>query len=194
MPDRPPYSDQALAAMLAAGGVAKRDALEYLFEQYYQKLLLYLCGSYRLQEHEAEDVIEDVFVNLLRRNKLFDPTRGTLPGWLYKTTGNCLIDSVRKRKCRGQAVSVDSAIARLHGHDLSEEHRLLLIDLDALDEGDRELLCAKYMLGFTDGELAKLHEVSEGAIALRVRKARHVLRARFTAQPAATPVGRAITD
>src|SRR5258708_19334010 len=46
----------------------------------------------------AEDILQEVFMQLWRSPDVFDATRGSLPGWLAVITRNRAIDSLRKRR------------------------------------------------------------------------------------------------
>lgn len=46
----------------------------------------------------AEDILQEVFMQLWRNADVFNPDRGSLPGWLAVMTRNRAIDSLRKRR------------------------------------------------------------------------------------------------
>ena len=46
----------------------------------------------------AEDILQDVFMQLWRNPQAFDANRGSLPGWLAVISRNRAIDFLRKRR------------------------------------------------------------------------------------------------
>src|SRR5438876_12363270 len=46
----------------------------------------------------AEDILQEVFMQLWRSPEVFDASRGSLPGWLAVITRNRAIDSLRQRR------------------------------------------------------------------------------------------------
>ena len=46
----------------------------------------------------AEDVMQDVMLNVWTKAGLYDPSRGSLQGWVFTIARNAMIDRVRRRK------------------------------------------------------------------------------------------------
>ncbi|MFI5459514.1 MAG: RNA polymerase sigma factor [Isosphaerales bacterium] len=75
------------------------------FYQFYQPLLRRYMRSLGLEEHTANDVIQDVFVRLLQSLPTFelDGKRGRFRSYLWKLTYSALVDQARRVKARRQA-------------------------------------------------------------------------------------------
>ncbi len=71
-------SDDELMQFLRSG---RHEALTVLFHRYHR--LIYSV-AYKLlrDEGEAEDVVQIVFLDVIRKKGLFDPSKGTLKIWL----------------------------------------------------------------------------------------------------------------
>jgi RNA polymerase sigma-70 factor, ECF subfamily len=73
-------SDEELMHVLQAGS---QDALAVLFERYYRLVFHTAVGIVR-DRSEAEDVMQDVFLEIYRDAAKFDPLRGKLRTWLLQ--------------------------------------------------------------------------------------------------------------
>lgn len=73
-------SDEELMQFLQGGS---QDALSVLFERYYRLVFQTAAGIIR-DRSEAEDVMQDVFLEIYRDAAKFDPKRGKLRTWLLQ--------------------------------------------------------------------------------------------------------------
>lgn len=74
------HTDEELMLLLQTGC---QDALSILFERYYRLVLHTAFGIIR-DRSEAEDVMQDVFLEIFRDAAKFDPQRGKLRTWLLQ--------------------------------------------------------------------------------------------------------------
>ena len=84
------------------------------FYQFYQPLLARYMRNQGLDEHAANDVIQDVFVRLLQSLPTFefDGKRGRFRGYLWKLTYSALVDQARRVKSRRRAEEHGSSGSR----------------------------------------------------------------------------------
>jgi RNA polymerase sigma-70 factor (ECF subfamily) len=75
------------------------------FYQFYQPLLARYLRKQGLDEHQANDVIQEVFIRLLRSLPTFEPDkrRGRFRDYLWKLTYSALVDEARRVKSRRRA-------------------------------------------------------------------------------------------
>lgn len=64
----------------------------------YGSLIWSLVRRWSPDSQEAEDAVQDVFIDLWRSAARFDPARATEPGWVAMVTRRRLIDRMRKRQ------------------------------------------------------------------------------------------------
>ncbi len=64
----------------------------------YGSLVWSLVRRWSPDTQEAEDAVQDVFIDLWRSAGRFDPTRASEPGWVAMVTRRRLIDRMRKRQ------------------------------------------------------------------------------------------------
>jgi RNA polymerase sigma-70 factor, ECF subfamily len=104
-------SDERLYERLRAGELAAFDALYARYE----RPLFGFVRAYLDDAHEAEDVLHEAFLGLLR-NRPVDFSRGSFRGWLYQVARNACLNRLRSRS-RGERAQrlVESAPADAGG-------------------------------------------------------------------------------
>lgn len=74
-----------------------REAFSTLFDLLAPKVKAVLMRR-GLDGSAAEDVMQDVMISVWTKAGLYDPSRGSLQGWVFTIARNALIDRVRRRK------------------------------------------------------------------------------------------------
>jgi RNA polymerase sigma-70 factor (ECF subfamily) len=85
-------ADLELAARCRAGDA---DAFEELYRQHARRLfnlVLRMIGS----ADEAEDLLQEVFLQAWRRAPEYDPQRGSFSAWIFTIARNRRIDAMRR--------------------------------------------------------------------------------------------------
>ena len=119
----------------------------------------------------AEDILQDVFMQLWRNPQAFDANRGSLPGWLAVISRNRAIDFLRKRRPETEmeevVVNVEPDMVR------SAEWSLLLGKirgvLASMPDSQRAALEMSFFQGLTHGEIAEKTGEPLGTIKTRIR-------------------------
>ena len=137
-----------LAAAMAQGDKAALGRLYDLLGRPLYSLALRITGD----AAEAQDVVQDVFLQLWHKASDYQPARGSYFSWAATLTRNRALDRVRMRKRRGEIV-----------RDSAEDIQPARTD-DQLDSGDALWLREK--AGAVRGALAGLPEEQRTAIEL----------------------------
>ena len=134
---------------------------------------------------DAEDVLQDVFAELVEANRLLMPIEH-LTGWLFRVARNRIIDLARRKKPErgGAAEDAGSLTDLLPSPDAGPEAvhlRNVLLDelelaIDELPEEQREVFVAHEIDGRTFEEIASATGVNRNTLLSRKRYA--VLRLR----------------
>lgn len=165
-------SDTDLGQRFAAGG---EDELEEVINLYGEKLLRY-ATAILCDYHEAENVVQDVFLSAYQNRKAFDGKN--LSAWLYKITYNRSLNQLKKRRilCFGEIRA--QAVLPIDDTSLSDE---TLCALRRLKPKERALLYGRIMEELSYEELSQLLGCSPTALRKRYERAKNKLAAYLTA-------------
>lgn len=181
-----PASTQAREALRAAmvrlaGGDAA--ALEQVYRATRVKLFG-ICLRILKDRKEAEDALQDVYVNLWQRADRYDPDRASPISWLATFARNRAIDRLRTGKVRAGAVPVDEAAPLPDTDPLPDQ---IMIDgeraarvhtcLDKLDDKTRTHIRDAFFDGQTYTQLAENADVPLGTMKSWIRRGMIKLRA-----------------
>jgi RNA polymerase sigma-70 factor (ECF subfamily) len=164
LPEAPDESkdDEHLLLHVQAGD---RDALAILFDRYARLILI--VGQRVLRDAaEAEDLVHDVFLFLLNKSTLFDPTKGSARTWLAKVTYHRALDRRKylARRCFCDTSGVADATSNLteescsnitEGPELFYWQSYLQRAFDDLSQEQRLTLDLYFFQGFTINEISQ---------------------------------------
>ena len=129
----------------------------------------------------AEDVLQEIFLQLWRNPSLFDASRGSLGSWLAVITRNRAIDSLRKRRPETDIEDVVLSVAP----DLAgEAERARVADkvrgvMGTMTPVQRSALEMAYWEGMSHSEIADRTGEPLGTVKTRIRAGLIVLRKAF---------------
>ncbi len=173
-PDR--ARDQALLTRVAAGDVA---ALRTLYDAHAARAMAIAVRLLHSPE-EAEDIVQETFLELWRRSAQFDGSRGSAIAWIVTIARCRAIDRLRASKTAGRCFSGGPAKQDLADTalpspvDLAEERRdeaRVATALAALPDEQRETIELAYFDGLSQSEIAVKTGRALGTIKTRVKLA-----------------------
>ena len=129
----------------------------------------------------AEDVLQEVFLQLWRRPDVFDASRGSLPGWLAVIARNRAIDSLRKRR---PETDIDNVVVPVIPDLASEAEWSRALEkirsvLGSMPSSQRSALELAFFEGLTHTEIAAKTGEPLGTIKTRIRAGLVSLRKAF---------------
>jgi RNA polymerase sigma factor (sigma-70 family) len=163
--------DEKLIAMARAGNPG---AFEAIVDRY-QGRLLGFCRQMLGSTEDAEDVLQEVFVNSYRA-MLADEREINLRPWLYRIARNRCLNHLRKPTADAQesmdmvpAVEASSTAERVHNR---EEFRQILSDVNKLPETQRSALLLREMDALSYEEIAAAMETTVPSVKSLLVRAR----------------------
>ena len=151
--------------------------LEEIFREHYQ-LIYRTAYSVTGSPHDAEDVLQTIFLRLLRRG--LPPGFGTNPrGYLYRAAINLSLNSVRTRLRQPVVEVSEQLLAAVPIADPSQDEGLQQRLLDAIAQLKPqavEILILRYEHDYSDAEIARMLGTTRGTIAVSLYRTRARLR------------------
>lgn len=177
-------SDVDLLHAVARGD---EDALARLYDQY-RVILFGLLVRILNSREEAEDVLQEVFLQVWRRAGDFDEQRGKPFTWLVTLTRSRAIDRLRVLNARQRLATSaaqdqpEEASDALRETFHSEQKEIVQRALAELPEDQRRTLLLAYFEGLTQSEIATKINAPLGTVKTRMRTALTKLRATLGTQ------------
>lgn len=150
-------ADEVLIAHLRAG---HGDALGVLFDRYH-RLVLHIALKILHDVGEAEDVMQNVFIEIYKVVAQFDPTRGTTKMWILRYAYHRSMNRRKQLQVRHFYASTDIATIEdtvpIEAVDISASHEareVIQRGLQALSPVQKRVLQLAYFEGLTMKEIA----------------------------------------
>jgi RNA polymerase sigma-70 factor (ECF subfamily) len=163
--------DAALMRRIAEGDEA---ALAVVYDRYAR--LVYAVALRVLRNADvAEEVSQDVFYQLWRTASDFNPSRGSLSGWLLVCARNRAISRLRGRAAEPKAeLREQTAVVKVNLEDhLAQAQQISRVRaaLEKLQPAQRQALELAYFEGLTHTEIARQTGEPLGTVKTRLRAA-----------------------
>ncbi len=169
-------STEADASLLSRIQHGEHAAMAQLFARH-SRLVYSVAVRVLHDPTAAEDVLQDIFLQIWRDPSGFIATRGSLEGWLAVVARNRSIDVLRRRK---PTESVDD-LSLFSAQDLSSraEHNLMIERVKTvvatLPKDQRQALEMAFFEGRTHSEIAERTGDPLGTVKTRIRSALQTL-------------------
>ncbi len=134
-----------------------------------------------LGDAEADDLVQDVFLRIWNEPQRYRAGDGRFPAWLHRVAVNAAIDRIRRNKTR-QAEDLSELMPDENAPDPerqamdSDRARKVRAAVARLPERQRQALTLSHDLGYSNGEIARMMNVSVEAVESLLARARRSLR------------------
>jgi RNA polymerase sigma factor (sigma-70 family) len=160
------------------------DKMGLLFERYNRQLYGFLYHMTREREL-SEDMVQNVFFRLLKYRKGFTGA-GEFKTWLYHIARNAMFDHFRKLKRTPSHHKLNDYEEKIEGEftadaqfEKSQDLKILEMAMQNLSDENRELLILCRFQELKYNEIAKILNISEGAVKVRVHRAMNQLKSNY---------------
>jgi RNA polymerase sigma-70 factor, ECF subfamily len=177
----PTPSGQDDATLLALVERGDEYAMAALFDRY-SKIVYSVALRVLRDPASAEDVLQEVFMQIWRSPERFVASRGSLGGWLAVVTRNRSIDLLRRKK---PSEPVDDMVMASNYNLANEAERNSLMEkakavIVQLPMEQRKTLEMAFFDGLTHSEIAEMTGDPLGTVKTRIRSALSSLRKALT--------------
>ena len=172
-------SDEELVKQI----VADNDPMLFgkLYDRYV-KMVYNKCYGFAKSADEAEDLTQDVFLQLFIKLRTFKG-KSKFSTWLYSFTYNFCVNYVNRNKqlkIRDKSVQVESSQYKLTEEVPDESLFEMKADklkkcLEIISAEERSILLLKYQDGASIKELVNLLDIGESAVKMRLKRAKERL-------------------
>jgi len=179
MPQSSMDGDTQLLSLVQRGD---EQAMASLYDRY-SKVVYSVALRVLRDPASAEDVLQEIFMQIWRSPDRFVATRGSLGGWLAVVSRNRSIDVLRRRR---PADSVDELVlaspynlsSEVERNSMMEKARSVIVKLPV---EQRKTLEMAFFDGLTHSEIAEMTGDPLGTVKTRIRSALLSLRKAFQA-------------
>ena len=158
------------------------EALAELFVRYQDRLfkLAYLVAR---SHQDAQDILQETFIRVIRAIHTYDETKGTFETWLYAIAVNLARDHLRRQKrpflpwhLLDENKHMAGRAAQPESLSLEREWQQTIWEaVNSLEEKQRITVILRYYLDLSCAEIAKVLSCPEGTIHSRLYYARLIL-------------------
>ena len=164
----------------------RQDALAALYDRF-SPLLLAVTRRILGNGADAEEVVQEAFLQVWAQAGRYDPRRSSVPTWLVLIARSRAIDLLRSRGVRERAVTAATAEARADESPegprsvwYEERRTRLAAALEGLPAEQRQVVQQAFFLGMSQREIAEATGLPLGTVKTRtllaMRKLRESLR------------------
>jgi RNA polymerase sigma-70 factor (ECF subfamily) len=182
MLNMPPASGEDDSVLLGLVQKGDEQAMASIFDRY-SKVVYSVALRVLRDPSAAEDVLQEIFMQIWRNPDTFIATRGSLGGWLAVVSRNRSIDALRRRRPTDSIEDMQFASS----YNLANEaEQNFLIEkargaIRLLPTEQRKTLEMAFFDGLTHAEIAEMTGDPLGTVKTRIRSGLTTLRKAFQA-------------
>lgn len=157
------------------------EALRFLYDRYADNVYGYVCSIVH-DEHEAEDITQNVFMKLMVVLGKYEQRSVPFSAWLLRIARNMAVDSLRSRR----AIVCESVRDPDASSDTGAVDRAISLGdaLGELSEEQRRVMLMQDVMGMAPGEIASRLGKTTGSVHALHHRGRRVMRRELTLRQA----------
>lgn len=165
--------DPEIARAVIQAKRGDNEAMRYLYLRYADSVYGYVLSIVH-DEHEAEDVTQQVFAKLFTVIERYEPRQVPFAAWIVRVARNVAVDHLRAQRqipCEEVFGPDDSVDASRHDRVLA-----LRAALATLPEEQRNVVVLRHLYGYSPGEIGDLMGKTQPSVHGLHHRARQALR------------------
>jgi len=171
----PPVARDAEGEVIRRVEQGDANALRTLYERFAGRAMAIALRVLQ-QPHEAEEVVQETFLEIWKRAASYDPSRGAPAAWVATIARTRAIDRLRLRGSTARAVAASAepplpARTAVEAVEQREARQIITAALLALPEEQRRVIELAYFQGLSQSEIADRTGEALGTVKTRVRLA-----------------------
>lgn len=166
--------------------IARKDtAAFHEFHRLHSGLLFATVAQVLNDQHDAEDILQDVLLMVWQKAHLYEPRKGKPLTWITTLARNRAIDRIRSRQRRSrlnedfgnesqvaQPEFADSAVEEV---EQTERSRFVRALLSQLNSDQKQAIKLAYFEGFSQADIARKLGQPIGTVKARIRRGMSVM-------------------
>lgn len=168
--------DSEQSRLMARVSRRDKDAFHAIYDAY-RGVVYGIALSMLRSTSEAEDLVQEVFVEIWNRADGFDPSRGRVATWIMVLARSRTIDRVRSARWRSRERSREPEQGDFPAEDSHlrpnrrADDRMLREHVDSLPDEQREAVVLSYFSGYSASEISEITGTPTGTVKSRLRLA-----------------------
>lgn len=165
--------DQVVAQVLA-GNISE---FRKLVERYQQPVFRFACNLIG-DEHEAEDITQEVFLAAFHHLASYDPKRASLLTWMFTIARNRCVNSLKRKRPLIDTSAIADTQPATHTNDSVRNEFWICLDnaLDALPMKQKSAFVLAEFERLPYADIAHIEQTTLAAVKSRIHRAKRRLR------------------
>lgn len=155
------------------------QGFHYLYKSHNKSIML-ICMRYLNSKEEAEDLMQDAFVQIFRQLHQFDTTKGSFYNWIYTVTVNTVLQHLRKKRLSFTDILNNEALQLTMSHDqdvISDlDLQSIISKLQSMPLGYRTVFNLYCIEGYNHKEIAEKLGITESTSKTQLMKSKSLAR------------------
>ncbi|HEY5714025.1 MAG TPA: RNA polymerase sigma factor [Candidatus Gracilibacteria bacterium] len=167
--------------VLAQQAIQDLSCFETLIERYEGKLKCYVLRLTNITVHEAEDILQEIFLKVWKNLNGFNPSL-KFSSWIYRIAHNETISFARSQKSRGidKQAGIDDAVFEIKSQDLeigdqfdqSLDSQSVRSTLALLPNKYKDILVLRFLEDKSYEEISDILKKPMGTVATMINRAK----------------------
>jgi RNA polymerase sigma-70 factor (ECF subfamily) len=164
------------------------EKAQFKLYQHYKDYLYNLCTRMLVHQSEAEDALQDAFLEAFTRIENLQENRA-FGSWIKQITVRKCVDRLRRKNIQIESLEekefaiADVAKAPMEESGAEIQSQKLHQEIKSLPDGCRSIFTLYELEGYDHGEIAQILEVSESTSKTQLHRARKILRQKLSVHP-----------